>query len=90
MAAAEADGCQLFLPQVKHQRVHHCTYYRNAFVEAFRFEPARPTSLRDEDGPGGRKVLTGVIYTAPARWSAEQLDARVPVSLAPWHQDVHW
>ncbi len=90
VAAAEADGYQLFLPQLKHQRVYHYTNYRNAFAEAFRFDPARPTSLLYEDGPGGRKVLTGVMYTAPARWSAEQLDARVPLSLAPWHQHRHW
>lgn len=90
VAAAQADGYRMFLPEVRHQRVYHYTNYTNAVREAFRFDPARPTSLLYRDGPDGRKVLTGVMYTAPAAWTDAALDARVPLSLAPWHQHVRW
>ena len=89
-AAAEADGYRLFLPNVKHQRVYHYTHYGRAFKEAFRFDPAQPTSILYRETANGRHVLVGAMYTAPARTSAEELDKRIPLSLARWHEHVNW
>src|SRR5215211_1831315 len=48
---ASADGYKMFLPNVKEQRVYHFTNYKHAAVAAFRFDPARPTSiLYERDG----------------------------------------
>jgi hypothetical protein len=88
--AAVADGYVMFLPKVQEQKVYHFTNRWRAVQEAFRFDPARPTSLLYEKGADGRFVLVGAMYTAPKRFSYEQLDARVPLSIARWHEHVNW
>lgn len=88
-SAAEADGFRLFLPQVKHQKQYHYTSFANAFAAAFRFDPAKPTSLLYADDKDGRKQLIGVMFTAPARFSEDQLADRIPMSVAQWHQHVN-
>lgn len=88
-AAAEADGYQLFLPQVKHQKQYHYTNYSNAFAAAFGFDATKPTSLLYADDKDGKKQLIGVMYTAPARFTEDQLNERIPLSVAQWHQHVN-
>jgi hypothetical protein len=58
--------------------------------EAFRFNPARPTSLLYRKAPDGKLVLIGAMYTAPKRFGIDKLDARVPLSIARWHKHVNW
>jgi hypothetical protein len=87
---AVADGYQMFLPKVKEQKVYHFTNSWRAVQEAFRFNPARPTSLLYKKAPDGSFVLVGAMYTAPKRFGIEQLDARVPLSIARWHKHVNW
>jgi hypothetical protein len=84
---ALADGYTIFAPEVK-QHVYHFTLDASAAAAQFRFDPDRPTSLLYEktvvDGKQGYKLL-GVMYTAPYRATEEQLDKRVPLSIAQWH-----
>lgn len=87
--AAEADGFRQFLPNVK-QPVYHFTNRRWALAEVFRFDPAKPTSLLYRQDPDGRFVLEGVMYSAPARTSLDELDRRIPLSVARWHEHVNW
>ncbi|HEX4628744.1 MAG TPA: hypothetical protein VH137_08135 [Gemmatimonadales bacterium] len=87
--AAEADGFRQFLPGVK-QPTYHFTKRRWALAEMFRFDPAKPTSLLYRPGADGGFVLTGVMYTAPARTSLDELDRRIPLSVARWHEHVNW
>ncbi|HTK48536.1 MAG TPA: hypothetical protein VL328_11240 [Gemmatimonadaceae bacterium] len=89
-AAAVADGFRMFAPQVKTQKVYHFTRGLNAVREAFRFDPAEPTSLLYVKDADGTFRLTGAMYTAPKRFGLEQLDARVPLSIARWHKHVNW
>jgi hypothetical protein len=89
-AAAVADGFRLFAPQVKQQHVYHFTNYRNAFLAAFRFDPAKPTSILYTRDASGQMHLVGAMYTAPKRISLEALDGRVPLSIARWHKHVNW
>jgi hypothetical protein len=88
-AAAEADGFKMFLPQVKHQKQYHYTNYENAFTAAFDFDPTKPTSLLYADDKDGKKQLIGVMFTAPARFTEDQLADRIPMSVAQWHQHVN-
>ena len=81
--AAEAAGFKQFLPQLP-QPIYHFSNYQNAFLNEFSFDPARPTSLMYKTVPGGFE-LVGAMYTAPARSTNEQLNARVPLSVATWH-----
>jgi hypothetical protein len=89
-AVAVADGYKMFMPNVKTQRIYHFTNGRSAFAEAFRFDPAKPTSLLYRRGPDGRLELYGAMYTAPKRVSVDRLDERVPLSIARWHKHVNW
>jgi hypothetical protein len=77
------DGFKIFLPNIP-QPEYHFTSYRNGFLEAFTFDPARPTSLLYRKTPTGYE-LVGAMYTMPKRANEEQLDARVPLSVAMWH-----
>lgn len=81
--AALDDGFKIFLPNVPLPE-YHFTSYRNGFLEAFTFDPARPTSLLYKKTATGYE-LAGAMYTMPKRASEDQLNARVPVSVAMWH-----
>jgi hypothetical protein len=86
---AEADGFRQFLSGVR-QPTYHFTNRRWALDEMFRFDPAKPTSLLYRQEADGRFVLMGVMYAAPARMSLDDLDRRVPLSVARWHEHVNW
>ena len=77
------DGYKIFLPNVP-QPEYHSTNYVNGFLEAFHFDPGRPTSLLYKKTSSGYE-LVGAMYTMPKRATEEQLDARVPLSVAMWH-----
>jgi hypothetical protein len=83
--AAEADGFRLFAPGIKNQPVFHYTRWRSAMRAALEFDPARPTSLLYRRAPDGSLSLIGAMYTAPQRATLEELDRRVPLSIARWH-----
>ena len=87
---AVADGFRMFAPQVKTQKVYHFTRGLNAMRATFRFDPAQPTSLLYVKDAGGAFRLIGAMYTAPKRFGLDQLDARVPLSIARWHKHVNW
>jgi hypothetical protein len=77
------EGFKIFLPNVP-QPEYHFTSYRNGFLEAFTFDPARPTSLLYKKTSTGYE-LVGAMYTMPKRATEDQLNARVPLSVAMWH-----
>jgi hypothetical protein len=81
--AALNDGYKIFLPNLP-QPEYHFTSYWNGFLESFSFDPARPTSLLYKKTSGGYE-LVGAMYTMPKRATEEQLNARVPLSVAMWH-----
>jgi hypothetical protein len=77
------EGYKIFLPNVPQPEYHFTSYY-NGFLEAFSFDPARPTSLLYKKTSDGYQ-LVGAMYTMPKRATEEQLNARVPLSVAMWH-----
>jgi len=77
------EGYKIFLPNVP-QPEYHFTNYGHGFLEAFTFDPARPTSLLYKKTADGYE-LVGAMYTMPKRASEEQLNERVPLSVATWH-----
>jgi hypothetical protein len=84
---ALANGYQIFLPQMP-QGEYHFNNYWNSFVESFTFDPTRPSSLLYKKTRDGWE-LTGAMYTAPRSATLEQLDERVPLSVARWHEHVN-
>jgi hypothetical protein len=88
---AESDGFRQFLPGLKQPIYHfHFTNSRWALEEMFRFNAAKPTSLLYRQEPDGNFVLLGAMYTAPARASFDELERRIPLAVARWHEHVNW
>jgi hypothetical protein len=81
--AALDDGYKIFMPNVPQQE-YHFTNYENGFLEAFTFDPTRPTSLLYRKTASGYE-LVGAMYTMPKRATEDQLNQRVPLSVAMWH-----
>lgn len=84
---ALADNYQIFLPKVQ-QPIYHFTNYRYAFTAGFIFNPAHPTSLLYKKTSDGYELI-GAMYTAPKNATESQLNDRVPLSLARWHEHVN-
>jgi hypothetical protein len=76
-------GFQIFHPEIP-QLEYHFTNYANGFEAAFAFDAARPTSLLYKKTATGYE-LVGAMYTMPKRATEEQLNERVPLSIATWH-----
>jgi len=88
VAAAERAGYQRFMPWLEDQAVFHYNNLANAAAAADSFHAARPSSLLYRNDGGGRLVLVGVMYTAPSSATLDELDARLPLGIAHWHQHV--
>jgi hypothetical protein len=82
------DGFKIFHPELP-QKQYHFTSYRYAIEAAFRFNPEHPTSLLYEKNTGGYR-LVGVMYTAPKRFTEDDLNQRIPLSIAQWHEHVNF
>jgi hypothetical protein len=82
------DGYKIFHPEVP-QKMYHFTNYGYAMEAAFRFNPEHPTSLLYEKHGEDYKLI-GVMYTAPKRLGEDQLDERIPLSVAQWHEHVNF
>jgi hypothetical protein len=80
---ALSEGFRIFMPNLP-QAEYHFTSYENAFLESFTFDPARPTSLLYKKTKTGYDLI-GAMYTMPKRVTEEQLNERVPLSVAQWH-----
>jgi len=82
------EGFTIFLPQVP-QKVYHFTSKLNGLSSVFSFDPSRPTSLLYRKTAGGYE-LVGAMFTAPKRFTPEQLNERVPLSVAEWHMHTNF
>jgi hypothetical protein len=69
--------------------MYHFTNYKNAFYARNHFDPSRPTSLLYEKH-GDDYTLIGVMYTAKKDASEDELNARIPLSIAQWHAHVNF
>ena len=82
------DGFKIFLPHVP-QKIYHFTNYSYGREAAMHFNPDHPTSLLYEKH-GDDYKLVGVMYTAPRSFTEDDLDARIPLSVAQWHEHVNF
>jgi len=86
---AVADGYKAFFPNVP-QPVYHYTSRANGLAARRGFDVTRPTSLLYRPDGNGGFTLIGVMYTAPRSASLEELNRRIPLSIARWHEHVNW
>lgn len=84
---ALADGFTIFLADVP-QTHYHFTNYDYGREAQTTFNPAHPSSLLYTKSGDGYE-LEGAMYTAPRRDTEEELNARVPLSVASWHKHVN-
>jgi hypothetical protein len=86
---ALADGYQIFLPEVP-QSQYHFTKYEFAREAWSRFDPLKPTSLLYRKTAEGEYKLIGAMYTDRVNASEEELNERIPLSIARWHQHINF
>jgi hypothetical protein len=81
------DGYAPLHPERK-QPHYHFANKQHRFMARLHFDPAEPTALlytKTEDG----YELEGAMYTAPRIMSEDQLNERVPLSVAQWHAHIN-
>jgi hypothetical protein len=86
---AEADGYRIFLPNVP-QPIYHFTNYKHGWAARNHFDPLKPTSLLYQKTPDGGYKLVGAMYTDRVDATEDELNERIPLSVAHWHQHVNF
>ena len=86
---ALADGYKIFLPDVP-QSQYHFTKDDYAIAATFHFDPLKPTSLLYTKTPDGGYKLVGAMYTDRVAATEDELNDRVPLSIARWHQHINF
>ena len=88
---SEVDGLLHEAQAVAEGGKHELHYNNRAYARlALRsFDPQRPSSLLYRSRPDGTLRLMGAMYTAPRQFSEEQLNERIPLSIAHWHAHVN-
>jgi hypothetical protein len=86
---ALADGYEIFLPNIPQPQYHFTRhdYGREAITH---FDPSKPTSLLYTKTPDGGYKLVGAMYTDRVGAPEEELNERIPLSIARWHQHVNF
>ena len=86
---ALADGFRIFLPNIP-QPQYHFTKSENGRAALTHFDPLKPTSLLYKKTIDGDYKLVGVMYTDRIGANEQELDERIPLSVARWHQHVNF
>src|SRR5579871_4648744 len=80
---ALADGYTIFLPNVP-QPQYHFTKARYGIEAQWSFDPLKPTSLLYKKNADGGYTLVGAMYTDRVDASEDELNRRIPLSIAQW------
>jgi hypothetical protein len=86
---ALADGYEIFLPNVP-QPQYHFTNRQNGLEARLQFDPLKPTSLLYKKTADGGYKLVGVMYTDRVDATEAELNERIPLSIARWHQHTNF
>jgi hypothetical protein len=86
---ALADGYEIFLPKVPQPQYHFTK--REYGMEAWsHFDASKPTSLLYTKTADGGYTLVGAMYTDRVDAPLEELNERIPLSVARWHQHINF
>jgi hypothetical protein len=86
---ALADGYEIFLPNIP-QAQYHFTRYDYGLEARSHFDPSKPTSLLYKKTADGGYQLVGAMYTDRVDASEDELNDRIPLSIARWHQHINF
>jgi hypothetical protein len=84
---AIADGFVPLHPERKAPHYHFANKQRRSMAR-LRFDAAAPTALLYTKTENGYE-LEGAMYTAPRGMAEDQLNERVPLSIAQWHAHIN-
>ena len=87
--AAQEAGYIQFPPDAEDMKIVHYVKPWLSFLSNWRFDPEEPSSLVYERRADGSLRLRGAMLLAPADASLEELNERVPLSIARWHKHVN-
>jgi len=82
---ALADGYVIANPKVE-QPQFHFTNKANVRLADTQFDPTKPSALLYYHTPTQRYRLEGVMFTDSTSASLDELNQRVPLSIARWHE----
>jgi hypothetical protein len=88
VALAERDGYVRFLPWLDEQAIYHYNHLPNVVATLRAFDAARPASLLYRKDAAGKLALVGAMYVALPESSTDDLDSRLPLGIAQWHEHV--
>ena len=71
------------------QDIYHFANVQSFAEAQTTFDLAHPSALLYKKVTDGYQFV-GVMYSAPANMTAEQLNQRIPISIAPWHLHVNF
>jgi len=86
--AALAAGFTIFHPEIP-QEIYHFMNYEYGMEARSSLNLEHPTALLYEKH-GDDYKLVGVMYTAPRSFDQDQLNQRIPLSIAQWHEHVNF
>jgi len=86
---ALADGYEIFLPNIP-QPQYHFTKYEYGREARLHFDAQKPTSLLYTKTADGGYTLVGAMYTDRVDATEGELNDRIPLSIARWHQHTNF
>ena len=86
---ALADGYYIAKPELK-QPQYHFINKANTREADLQFDPSKPTALLYRRTPMQEYKLEGAMYTASPDATEEELNQRVPLSIARWHKHINF
>jgi hypothetical protein len=86
---ALADGFVIANPHVN-QPQSHFNKQANILEAEKHFDPAKPSSLLYRQTPKQRYKLEGVMFTANPNATEDELNERIPLSVARWHEHANF
>jgi hypothetical protein len=86
---ALADGYVIANPKLK-QPQYHFNNEANTREADLHFDPTKPTSLLYRRTPTQSYKLEGVMFTARPNATEDDLNERIPLSIARWHKHINF
>jgi len=83
------DGYVIANPKLK-QPQYHFMNKANAREADLHFDPTKPTALLYRRTPMQEYKLEGVMYTASPDATEDELNERIPLSIARWHEHTNF
>jgi hypothetical protein len=88
VAVAEQNGYVEFMPWLENQSIYHYNNVANVLATLRTFDATKPVSLLYKKDASGKRQLVGAMYSAVPNATPADLDAKLPTSIAHWHEHV--